>query len=1022
MDFSKFQQPDSIFRPAPFWAINDRITPEETARQMTDMIDVGLSGGFFHSRAGLITDYLGDEWFAAMDSALQAAKEHDGYLWLYDEDLWPSGNAGGQVAGMKDEYRSATLHAVLLMPGETPTVAPDCAPRAAYLITRDGLNLQRAEQLDYDAAAARTDAERLIIFRCYAAKTGWWSGESYANLLHPEVAQQFMRLTHEVYREKYGAEFGKRVPGIFTDEPQLGHGPYDLPWYEGLPERYAEWTKRDLWEDLPLLYFDGPMCRKVRLLIHRSILRQFCEAYSKPIFDWCEQHGIAHTGHYNAEDSFREQILNHCGGIMAHYRYQQIPGIDHLCRQTTPMLLTVKQVSSAARQLGRKQVLTEIFGVSRHTNTFQDFKWIGDYNLVHGANLFCPHLTLYSARGRRKRDYPPNWNYQQTYWHELRPLNDYFTRLGYALTRGEVQVDVLLLHPIESGTAGHRLAVASTHAMPDEDLSATERCDAMLRRTLEAILNAGYDCDLGDEGYLEEMGRVEDNLLRVGQMHYSVVVVPPSQTWRPGTFLLLQQFLLGGGKVIFLGELPTELDCEPAFASWQELSAHAQSAPCARVQIQQAVEKAVPRTFILRDPDGDPVANTYLQHRRDGQQEIFFIVNSDRENARQYVLTLLDAEDKALAVWNPLDGSCAEAPTRVVESDRRYQFTLPPAGSIMLVTEPSVYNELPVACPLPELSCGEVLLLPECWDYERSEDNVLVMDRLCVSVDGGETWWNTDLEFRHRRKLAAHFGTTAALQWQPWVAIRKQLFDGKGGEVILRYMFRSAVQPARACLVIEDLTKGAVTVNGTPVDLANAGWQWDHDFGKVDITGLVTPGVNVVDYTVQYDFLTEVEPAYIVGDFGVRLANPYEGEIIDEPSHLCNGSWLEQGLPFYSGNITYCTCFTMEEPDGARSFLRLNEASGILYKVRLNGKPVGSILWQPHVIELTEALKEGTNMLEIEVISSRQNTLGPLHEKDGDDNLWCDPGAFEDERRIRQEFSLFDYGLLGGAEIVTLPG
>lgn len=31
--------------------------------------------------------------------------------------------------------------------------------------------------------------------------------------------------------------------------------------------------------------------------------------------------------------------------------------------------------------------------------------------------------------------------------------------------------------------------------------------------------------------------------------------------------------------------------------------------------------------------------------------------------------------------------------------------------------------------------------------------------------------------------------------------------------------------------------------------------------------------------------------------------------------------------------------------------------------------------------------------------------------------MWCGPGAFEDEYAIRPEFSLYDYGLLGGAAI-----
>lgn len=87
MDLKGFSNPQSILRPAPFWAINDRITPQETARQIEDMISVGLSGGFFHSRAGMITDYLGEEWFDAMKAALDVANRKDGYLWLYDEDL-----------------------------------------------------------------------------------------------------------------------------------------------------------------------------------------------------------------------------------------------------------------------------------------------------------------------------------------------------------------------------------------------------------------------------------------------------------------------------------------------------------------------------------------------------------------------------------------------------------------------------------------------------------------------------------------------------------------------------------------------------------------------------------------------------------------------------------------------------------------------------------------------------------------------------------------------------------------------
>ncbi|HEX2949309.1 MAG TPA: hypothetical protein VHV83_07040, partial [Armatimonadota bacterium] len=616
MDYSKFQNPDAIFRPAPFWAINDRIVPEETARQMEDMIEAGLSGGFFHSRAGLITDYLSDDWFAAMEAALKVAHEQDGYLWLYDEDLWPSGNAGGRVAAMKDEYRSAKLRAEILYPGEEPSCDGECSLTAAYILSDcNQLQLGQATQIPLQNLDDYSDQERLVFTRIYDEKKGWWSGESYANLLNPEAMQEFVKLTHNVYHEHLGNEFGKRVPGIFTDEPQLYHGVDSIPWYEGFPQVYKTLTGRDFWHDLPYLFFDGPESRKIRLLMYRSLLNQFCEAYSKPIFEWCEQHGLAHTGHYNAEDSLASQIWNHCGSVMAHYRYQQIPGIDHLCRQVEPMLLTVKQVSSAAHQLGRKQVLTEIFGVTRHTNTFQDFKWIGDFDLVLGANFFCPHLTLYSARGRRKRDYPPNWNYQQTYWSELRPLNDYFTRLGAILTSGEPSVDIVMLHPIESATASMRFAAKSSRKIPGEDMSAAATLDADFRHALAAILHAGFECDLGDEWYIDDDSSVEGDQFRIGKMSYSVVVVPPSYTWRPKTVERLRQFITNGGKVIFLGKLPTEIDCEPAKETWLAMANRSHIVPCATRQIQEAVERIAPRTFALRRSNGQPAVDTYIQHR-----------------------------------------------------------------------------------------------------------------------------------------------------------------------------------------------------------------------------------------------------------------------------------------------------------------------------------------------------------------------------------------------------------------------
>ena len=1026
MDIKAFKKPPSILRPAPFWAINEEITPEETARQMTDMLRVGLGGGFFHSRHGLKTEYMGKEWFDSMKAALDVAKKNDGYLWLYDEDLWPSGNAGGQIAGMKDEYRAASLNAVLLAPGENlPPPGEDGEVRRTYIITkRNGLILGEFRSVSPEETDSSAGSERLVMVRKYSEKIPWWSGESYVNLLHPGAVQDFIRLTHEVYYKQLGADFGKRIPGIFTDEPQLVHPGTGIPWYDGLPGKYQEWTGRDFWKDLPFLFFDGGQARYIRLLIHRAILRQFLEAYSRPLYLWCEKHGIAYTGHYNAEDTFSSQILNHCGGIMAHYRYQHIPGIDHLCRHTDALLFTCKQVSSAARQLGRKYVLSEIFGVSRHTNTFEDFKWLGDYDLVHGANIFCPHLTWYSGKGRRKRDYPPVWNYQQTYWNELPVLNDYFARTAYVLTSGKPDVKILLLHSIESAIAGRRIGVESGRSsadIPRMDMSDASNLDALMRKTLESVLSTGYDCDIGDEGFIEEYGKVEKKNFVVGKMSYSIVIIPPSFTWREKTVLALEKFAGNGGNLIILGKPPEEIEGIGRIERWSKLLSlkNVHCLPSSSESVRNAVNALKPCTYSLKDPYGKDVPETYVQHRIDGKrQEIFFIVNSDRVNGREYILTLEGKAGKNLFKWDAAEGSVFSVDTNKSGGDLTYRFSLPPAGSILLTLSPGgpgCEKEKTV----PDIGNARVVSRTRVFGFERKDKNVLVLDRISVSYDG-RVFGKEEPEWRTRKSIARHFDTGEALQWQPWVSARKKIFQGRGGEIILRYRFNSGIARPKSYLVIEDMQKGRVFMNGREIswdDEKQLGWYRDRGFRMVEITDLVKKGGNAADFKVCYDFLTEIEPAYIVGEFGVEMASPYEGRIVKEKKKIEAGTWIGQGYPFYSGSMVYKTDVVLEK--GQRVFLKLLNPSGTLFKVRVNGKDAGKILWAPYILEITPFIKNGGNRIETELVSSLQNMWGPLHERDGDDNMWVGENAFQDEAFLREEISLFNYGL-GGIEVVVL--
>lgn len=520
------------------------------------------------------------------------------------------------------------------------------------------------------------------------------------------------------------------------------------------------------------------------------------------------------------------------------------------------------------------------------------------------------------------------------------------------------------------------------------------------------------------KNYLEDMGSVSADSFVIGKMSYKVVVIPPSSTWRPKTFELLKQFSSNGGKIVILGKVPTEIDCCDAEKQWMELAEgpNVWTAACGKREVQELIEKVAPQSVTIKDKDGCFVPETYLQRRIDGDQEIIFIVNSDKTSSRDYTVTFPGARGQHLTKWDAVKGECKFVQSHIIGDDLRAQISLPPCGSILLTLGG---NE--VAYEQNEYykhhDPARIDIYDSNFDFRRSEDNALAIDRMSVSYDGGKTFEAEDYDFRIRQSIAERFGTSPALEWQPWVAIRKGLFDGRGGDIVLRYKFSSDLDKPKSFAVIEDIHKGQLTVNGEPVDISDASWQWDHAFGKVEITHLVKKGENTMDFAVHFDFLTEVEAAYIVGDFGVSMAGSSRGKITEEPCKLSAGTWTDQGYPFYSGRMIYTTEF--EWHGFGHSLLRLNNPSGTLFKVKVNGEDAGNILWRPYELDLAPFVRPGKNTLEIEVVSSLQNLWGPLHEAIGDDNQWCDPTAFENDALLREDFSIYPYGLLGGIEIIT---
>src|SRR5262249_31790957 len=131
----------------------------------------------------------------------------------------------------------------------------------------------------------------------------------------------------------------------------------------------------------------------------------------------------------------------------------------------------------------------------------------------------------------------------------------------------------------------------------------------------------------------------------------------------------------------------------------------------------------------------------------------------------------------------------------------------------------------------------------------------------------------------------------------------------------------------------------------------------------------------------------------IVGEFALQQAKDFT--IVKEPHEVKAENLALEGYPFYAGSFVLRR--TIEIPSlSKRVYLDFDEVNAIVAQVRGNGANVKDICWKPYLVELTDHLKSGKNLLEIELCTSLHNLLGPHHQKQGEarhfvlEHSWAD--------------------------------
>ncbi len=957
-------KPPREYATAPLWVWNDMLTEDQIRGTMRDLAQQDVKQVFVHPRPGLMTPYLSADWFRLWKAALDEAEKLDMNVWIYDENSYPSGFAGGWVPELMPESRGLGLEFT-----ETRTPPPWSANLVAVLSIDGGKT--RNVTAAIKSGQALPQGRYLTAKVRQASNSPWHGNRCYVNLLTPGVTEKFLDVTLEAYRREIGEQFGKRVPGSFTDEPNIRPAG-GLPWCRDLPEQFQKRWGYSLIDSLASLTQEIGEWPRVRHNYYSTLNDLFIERWAKPYHDYCAQHNLEFTGHY------WDHEWPNCVGVpdnMAMYAWHQRPAIDCLMNQyredTHAQFGNVRfcrELSSIANQLACQRTLVELYGAGGWDLRFEDMKRIGDWLEVLGVNTLDQHLSYVTLRGARKRDHPQSFSYHEPWWQAYHVSAQYLTRLSCALSQGRQVNRVLVLEPT---TTAWMYQGNETHLKPLGD---------SFFKLLLALEAAQVEYDLACEDVLARHASVKGKLFVVGQRSYHTVIIPPlTETVNRATRRLLDQFR-NSGHLIFspgLNRVDGKLvDTVPPQQFTLDSHYFATLA-------EQEKPTLSAHGFAIQRAPGDK--GILFHHRReidDGQ--LLFLVNTSIDAPSAGII---ESSQQGLEQWNLDTGQSQPYPFEVSNHTLKASFNLPPSGSLLL------FLSQRALLPAPAVT-EHVEVVPATGPIEvrRVGPNVLTLDYVDVTA-GGET--RTNQYFYHANHFVWQKNGLDRDPWDSAVQFKDELIarrfpEGSGFSATYRFTIEDSV-PADLAIVIERPDLYTISCNGQTISAKPGEWWLDKAFGKIPLPSTARVGDNTITLQASpFTMFHELESAYVLGSFSLKPAA--KGFVIAPDVPLQLGKWNEQGQPFYATGVAYRQVFSVTRP-AAKSVIALPSWYGSVARVRVDGQDAGWIAAPPWQCELAKPLPPGDHTLEVVAIGTLKNTLGPHHGRQPLGSAW--PGMFQ---------------------------
>jgi hypothetical protein len=696
-----FANPGNMYRALPLLGFKKK---DESVTEYADRLVKGKWGGVNAAYPDGGSEYLRDVtgWNSYMD-LIRKCKEQGLKTWIYDENGYPSGRAGGQVLAGHPEFEAQGLFYAskdIQVRGsgnsdalhETEWRIPDGTPFfvAVYALDREGHITGKAAELTGSVkdgllkVSLKPGSWRLMAFvqnRLFDGTHASLTGGPYINILDADAVKRFIRITHESYYARCGEDFGKTITAIFNDEVSVMNGfltddsqPFPaIAWYHGFPELFLKRTGYDIRDCLPALFDDaGEATTRMRCDFYSMLGQQIADSFFKQIREWCAEHKIASTGHLLWEES----LIYHAhfyGTVFPSYKELDWPGIDELLCQygctsgshTEGGPVTPKLASSAAHIWEKERTMSESFWSVTNKTPIEEVIAQYSWQAVLGINTLTT-LTIQNS-------YSPE---------ELGRLNDCVGRLNYMLTQGQFKADVAILYPIASVWAGFNPTTRHVHNLGDNPEA--REVDEAWRYVSAQVLSCQRDFDYLDEELIRS-ATVANGKLNIGKNSYSVLVLPHVTTLGFATLKKIKQFVDNGGALISWQTLPfNRADAGPGAeqrALVEELWNNHTG------QVIHTMTESTLRQALMNSGTTDLVVTPatteiYYQHRALPQGDIYFLVNNSKAPVSGDFAFRSGGKAER---WNPVNGETTAVTATKTSAGSSIKLTLAQRSSVFVI-------------------------------------------------------------------------------------------------------------------------------------------------------------------------------------------------------------------------------------------------------------------------------------------------------------------------------------------------